>query len=115
MGAAVDDFVERRVQPEHREIVARLRALMAEWAPGAREELTYGILAWRNKRILAVVSPTKKDITLAFSRGAELVDRHGLLRGVGKVSKHVKIKSVDGIPQDALRDYVNQALELDSK
>ena len=115
MGAAVDDFVERRVQPEHRAIVARLRALMAEWAPGAREELTYGILAWRNKRILAVVSPTKKDITLAFSRGAELVDRHGLLRGVGKVSKHVKIKSVDGIPQDALRDYVNQALELDSR
>ena len=115
MGAAVDDFVERRVQPEHHAIVARLRALMAEWAPGAREELTYGILAWRNKRILAVLSPTKKDVTLAFSRGAELIDRHGLLRGVGKVSKHVKIKSVDLMNEDALRDYVNQALELDSR
>jgi hypothetical protein len=115
MGAAVDEFVKRRVQPEHRDVVARLRALIAEWAPGAREELTYGILAWRNRRIVAVVSPTKKDVTLAFSRGAELVDRHGLLRGVGKVSKHVKIKSVDDMDEDALRDYVNQALELDSR
>lgn len=61
-----------------------------------------------------MISPTKKDVTLAFSRGAELEDKYGLLKGVGKVSKHVKISSVGDIDNEALRYYVKQALELDA-
>ncbi len=64
--------------------------------------------------MLAVVSPTKKDITFAFSRGAEFEDRFGLLRGVGKVSKHVKIKRLEEANKGALRYYIEQALKLDS-
>ena len=111
----IDDFVEQKVAPEHRAIVGTLRELMKKYAPDAKEVLTYGILGWRQKRILAVISPTKKDITFAFSRGADFTDRHGLLRGVGKVSKHVKIKRVSDINEPALRDYIEQALELDKR
>jgi hypothetical protein len=112
---AVDDFVKMKVLPQHHEIVAMLRALMAEEAPNAREIVTYGILGWRGKRILAVVSPTKKDITFAFSRGAEFEDKPGLLQGVGHVSKHVKIKNLATANKDALRYYITQALKLDSE
>ena len=48
-----------------------------------KEVLTYGIFGWKGKRMLAVVSPTKKDITFAFSRGAEFEDKYGLLQGDG--------------------------------
>ena len=62
-----------------------------------------------------VISPTKKDITFAFSRGAEFKDKYALLKGVGKVSKHVKIKDLDTVNQEALRYYIKQALELDAR
>jgi len=77
--------------------------------------ISYGIPAYKRKHILAVISPTKKDIIFAFSRGAEFEDKYGLLKGVGKVSKHVKIKNMDIVNKEALRYYIKQALELDSK
>src|SRR4030067_939858 len=111
----VDDFVLTRVLPEFRPIVAMIRELMKECAPNAKEVISYGIPAYKAKRILAVISPTKKDITLAFSRGAEFEDKYGLLRGAGKVSKHVKIKDLQAINNEALRYYIEQALELDAR
>ncbi len=113
--STVDEFVQARVLPQHRGIVAAIRELMRECAPDAREVLTYGILGWKRKRVLAVISPTKQDITFAFSRGAEFEDEYGLLQGVGKVSKHVKIKALQEVDEDALRYYVKQALELDAR
>jgi hypothetical protein len=110
-----DEFIQHRVQPEHREIVESLRQLMREVAPGAREVITYGILGWRAKLMLAVIRPTKKDITFAFSRGAEFEDKYGLLRGVGKVSKHVKIKKLEEMEKASLEYYIKQALMLDAK
>lgn len=88
---------------------------MREMAPNAKEVISYGVPAWRGDKILAVISPTKKDITFAFSRGAEFKDNYGLLKGVGKVSKHVKIKSLDEVNKEVLKYYVKQALEFDAK
>lgn len=87
---------------------------MHEVAPDAKEVITYGILGWKRKLILAVISPTKKDITFAFSRGAEFEDKYGLLKGVGKVSKHVKIKTLKEIDRASLEYYIRQALVLDA-
>jgi hypothetical protein len=110
----VDAFIAAKVLPEFHEVVVKLRDLMEVHAPDAREEISYGIPVWRARRILAVISPTKKDITFAFSDGASFKDDHGLLKGVGKVSKHVKLKTVDDINEAALRDYIQQALDHDA-
>jgi hypothetical protein len=32
---------------------------------------------------------------------------------VGHVSKHIKLKAVDQVPEEALVYYINQALKLD--
>jgi uncharacterized protein YdhG (YjbR/CyaY superfamily) len=111
----IDEFLERRVLPEHRPIVALLRKMMREHAPEAKEQISYGILMWKGNRGLAVISPTKKDITFAFSRGAKFEDKFGLLQGVGRVSKHVKIKDVKDVPKAALKYYIKQAVQLDAK
>jgi hypothetical protein len=113
MAITVDEFVKKRVLPEYRGIVAALRAMMKEYAPDAREEMSYGIPAFRGTRILAVISPTKKGITFAFSRGAAFEDRYGLLEGVGKVSKNVRFSSVGEINRTAMRYYIKQAVKLD--
>jgi hypothetical protein len=111
----VDEFVKTKVLSEFHPVVAEIRALMKEYAPDAQEIISYGIPAYRVKRIIAVISPTKKDITFAFSRGAEFEDRYGLLQGVGKVSKHVKLKNLADMNIEALRYYIQQALEFDAR
>jgi hypothetical protein len=111
----VDEFVKERVRPEYREIVAELRKLMRDYAPDAKEIISYGVPMYRQRRTLAVISPTKKGITFAFSRGAEFKDEYGLLEGVGKVSKNVRMRDLREVNTVALRYYIKQALELDRR
>lgn|SRR4030067_3016826 len=111
----VDAFIEARVLPEFRPIVAMIRKMMKEHAPSAKEAIAYGIPVYKARRIIAVISPTKRDITLSFSRGAALEDKYRLLQGVGKVSKYVKFKSLADANKVALRYYIRQALELDAQ
>jgi hypothetical protein len=115
MGMTVDEFVQARVLPEYREIVTALRKLMKEHAPDAVEAISYGIPAYKGRRILAVISPTKKGITFAFPRGAEFEDKYGLLVGVGKVSKNVRISRLEDLNRAALRYYIKQALAFDAE
>ena len=109
----VDEFAERRVLPEYRDIVAELRKLMREYAPNAKELISYGIPMFRQKRTLAVISPTKKGITFAFSRGADFEDKYGLLEGEGRVSKNVRMNDLKEVNRAALQYYIKQALEFD--
>lgn len=111
----VDEYISARVLPQFHPVVAMLRALMRDTAPGSREEISYGVIMFKRNHPLAVISPTKRDITFSFSRGAEFKDRYNLLRGVGTVSKHVKLKSVDAASLPALRYYIKQALALDAR
>ncbi len=112
---SIGKFVEKRVLPEYREIVSMFREIMHETAPDAKEIISYGIPAYKMKHTIAVISPTKKGITFAFSRGAEFEDKYGLLEGVGKVSKNVRINNITSMNKEALRYYIRQAVELDSK
>jgi hypothetical protein len=115
MVMTVDEFVQTKVLAEYRDIVAAIRSLMKECAPEAKEMISYGIPAFKGQRILAVISPTKKGITLAFSRGAEFEDAYGLLEGVGKVSKNVRMSRMEQFNEAALRYYIKQALEFDAE
>ena len=110
--ATVEAFIERRVLPEYRGIVSMLRTAMRDDAK-SEEVLTYGILGFRRNRIIAVISPTKKGITLAFSRGAEFEDKYRLLEGVGKVSKNIRLSAAREITRPRLRYYIKQAVTLD--
>lgn len=112
---AVDDYVKTKVLPQHQEIVSALRGLMAECAPRAQEVILYGSPAWKGNKSLAVISVSKTHITFAFERGAEFTDAFGLLVGSGKRTRHVKLKKAEDLNRDALRDYITQAVELDSK
>ncbi len=111
----VDEFIEARVLPQFKDIVAMIRQLMRATAPAASEGIRYGIPTWKGIRIFAFLSPTKKDLTFAFSRGAQFEDKYHLLKGAGKVSRHVKLKSLKDVDAEALRYYVKQALEFDAK
>jgi hypothetical protein len=88
---------------------------MREMAPEAREVIAYGIPMYKGRKYLVVISPSKSGITFSFVYGRQFEDRFDLLRGVGKVSRHVKMKRLDQLNEEALRDYIRQALEIDAR
>jgi len=115
LSMTVDEFVKSKVLPEFQPVVAMLRELMCEMAPEATEQISYGIPMYKGRKIFAFINPTKKDITFGFSHGGEFEDKFNMLRGKGKVSKHIKIKNLQSVNKDVLRYYIRQALEFDKK
>jgi hypothetical protein len=111
----VDEFVKTKVLPEFQDVVGLIRRYMREMAPGAQEVISYGLPVYKGKKIMAAISPTKKDITLSFSRGMQFEDKYSLLKGVGKSSQHLKFKSVGDVKKEVFEYYVKQALDLDLK
>jgi hypothetical protein len=111
----VDEFVESKVLPEFRPIVAAIRSLMKASAPDAKEVMSYGLPMYIQRQTLAWISPNKKGITFSFTYGAAFEDKYGLLRQVGKHARHVKMKSLGEVNKPALRYYIKQALKLDKR
>ncbi len=117
MTLTVDEYVKTNVLPQHQDIVKAIRDMVHNAAPDAKEYMAYGIPVWKCKKILSVLSPNKKTITFSFTHGAEFDDKYGLLKGVGKLSRHVKIRELKEmvVHEAALRYYIQQALVFDAK
>ncbi|TMC09840.1 MAG: DUF1801 domain-containing protein [Chloroflexi bacterium] len=112
----VDEYVASKVSPEHRETVARLRALVRECAPQVEESISYGMPVFNaNGKTFAWILPNPKHVTLGFREGRALEDKFDLLRGTGKHAKNLKLKSADSVEPDVLRYYIGQAVERDSR
>ncbi|MGI5240433.1 DUF1801 domain-containing protein [Dactylosporangium sp. CA-139066] len=115
MTVDIDAYLNANFEPHHREIFESLRELMRRHAPHAQLVISRGSPAWTGRGLLAIVSRSKTHLTLAFGRGAAFTDGHGLLEGTGKTTRHIKIKRVEGIDQEAVADYIRQAVMLDGR
>ena len=110
----VDEFVEAKVPPEFQAVVAAIRGLMKECAPDAQEVISYGMPVYKGTKLFAWINPPKKDVTFAFSRGVQMEDKYGLLKGSAKGgARHVKMKNVAEVNWPALKYYIRQAVKLD--
>ena len=101
--------------PALRPVLAAVREIMRESAPKATEMLSYGIPLWVGSRHIAFIGSVKNDIKLGFVNGLKLEDKYQLLKGKGKVTRHLVLKSVDDVSKTVLRYYIKQALKLDAK
>ena len=110
----VDEFVQKKVQPEHRELVAEVRALMRRHAPQAEELISYGIPMYRLKKPIAWITPSRSGITLGFREGTQFKDKFGLLKSASRHSKNIRMRTLKDLDRAAIRDYIRQAVELDT-
>jgi len=62
------------------------------------------------KDTICTLIPSKKGIKVGFYKGSQLPDPSKLLTGLGKVHRHVEIKSVQDIHNPALLTLVKEAL-----
>ena len=109
----VDEFVQKKVPPQYRDLVSELRVLLNKNMSGVEELISYGIPMYRYDKPIAWITPGKSGVTLGFRDGTAIEDKHGLLKGEGKGARNVRMKSVDDMDKAALRDYIKQAVTLD--
>lgn len=118
---AVDEFIETKVLPEYRAIVTAYRELIRKEFPEIKEEMRagteayYGTPAYRVQRIVSVISPNKKGITFAFSKGANFKDKYHMLEGVGNAAKNVRIAKLEDFNEEAMKYYLRQAVDMDKE
>ena len=112
---SVDEYVKAKVLPQYRPIVSTLRGLIREVVPDVEELIYYGAPMYRrNKVVFAWITASKSGIALGFLWATKFEDKYELLRGTGKSSKNIKMKSLDEVNQEALTYYIRQAVALNS-
>jgi hypothetical protein len=99
--------------PALHEIVRGLQALVREVVPEVTETINpWGIPTFELNGPLCYFMLAAKHITFGFTRGTSLSDPKGLLEGTGKNLRHVKLRKVEDLRKDGLRQLVEEAARL---
>jgi Domain of unknown function (DU1801) len=85
-----------------------------EYPDGPANIIVYGF-GPGYKQLLCTIIPSKKGIKLGFYKGIELPDPKRLLRGSGKIHRHVAIKSENDVKDPAMKKLLNEALKAYEK
>lgn len=107
----VDDFLtDLQLRDEERyALVERIRKLIHSVAPRVREEVKYGGLLFSGPSPFCGLFSYERHVSLEFSRGAVLPDRHQVLEGNGKLRRHIKIEKVGDLFKKNVREYLSLA------
>lgn len=95
--------------PHGHELVQAARRTIRAVAPSATERVMYGGFMFADAAQCCGVFAYKEHVSVEFSRGCDLDDRHGALEGSGKLRRHIKLRSLADIEAKHLRSYVEQA------
>ena len=95
-------------------IAHRLREMIFEILPEAQETVYLGwrIALYKEITEICGIQPANDRCNFYLTKGAFLRDPHGLLEGTGKSIRHVKVRSVVGLPIDDLQELIRQAREM---
>jgi len=99
--------------PKLQEIVRGLRVLIQKVVPEVTETVNpWGIPTFELNGPMCYFMVATKHITFGFPRGTSLADPHGLLEGTGKDMRHVKLRNVEDLQREGLRELVEEAARL---
>jgi hypothetical protein len=110
--AKVTEYIAALPSPQ-REICQALRALILENFPQMREEYKWRAPAYNydGKRI-CILGGFKEHANIELFYGARLQDSQGRIEGLGKNTRHIKIKSIEEIDRRYFVDLIRQSVEL---
>ena len=94
------------------EIVSKVRQIVLEAAPAAKESIKWAQPVYESNGPFAYIKAFKSAVNFGFWSGVDLEDPDGLLQGSGDKMRHVKLTGMADIDEKALAGFVSQALEL---
>ena len=94
------------------DLLARLRKLILEAAPGITEEWKWGTAVWSQKGLVCSAGAFKDHIKLNFFKGAALEDPQGLFNAGldAKATRAIDFSQGDSINEPALKDLIRTAV-----
>ena len=113
-GVSIDDYVAKRPGWQ-KGVIAQLREILREGAPGATEEIKQGHPVYDWNGPFAHIAALPKEVNLGFWRGAAMTDPQGLLSGNSDRMKHVKITQPAQMERPALVALVREAVRLNDE
>ncbi len=94
------------------EVAARLRHLVTGAAPSATESIKWGQPVYEDNGPFCYFKANTGHITFGFWRGTELDDPDERLQGDGDRMKHLALRSIDDVDDEAIGRWVRQAIDL---
>lgn len=112
-GRPVDGFFARQ-PPELRTVLEALRAAIEEIAPDATASIKWGMPFYEiaGERMCALAGFTSHVNLILSGPPGTFADPDGLLEGDGKTGRHLKLRSLDEVPRDAVRRWIGAAAQL---
>jgi hypothetical protein len=112
-GAPIEGFLEKQ-PPFARAILDELRALIQEVAPEATASLKWGMPFFSiDGKMFCALTAHKAHVNLVLYGPREAYsDPEGRLLGTGKAGYHVRIESVDSLPRNEIRNWLQTAVKL---
>ncbi len=112
----IEDFL-KTYDPKVQDVCLELRKIALELLPETEEILFEG---WKNftygtgesrmdKDLIIYIAPFKDSVNLGFYRGANLPDKKKLLKGIGKLLKHIKFKTMADYEIDDIKKLIIDA------
>jgi hypothetical protein len=113
---SIEDFL-KTYDPKVQDICQEIRKLALELLPETEEilfagwkNISYGTGASRSdKDLIIYIAPFKDSVNLGFFRGVNLTDNKKLLKGTGKLLKHIKFKSMLDFNIDDIKQLITEA------
>jgi hypothetical protein len=101
-------------KPEVRDLALKVRELVRSILPEAHESvrtgyktITYGT-GPRMSDEICYIAPLSTSVNLGFNFGTQLPDPYGLLKGTGKLLRHIKFES----PEEVATPGITALLEI---
>jgi hypothetical protein len=112
LGAPIDGFFAKQ-PPELRVILETLRDLADEAAPEAEKSLKWGMPVYTlGGAMMCALGGHKSHVNLVLAGPAGTFrDPKGLLTGDGKTGRHLKLRTIDELPRDAVRGWLRAAAD----
>jgi hypothetical protein len=100
--------------PAFQKVARELRSYIKKIVPGVTESVNaWHIPTFESNGPFAYFMVGKNHVTLGFHYGTSLDDPHHLLEGTGKKLRHVKLRKVEDLGQNGLRELILSAAQFD--
>ena len=111
----VDSYIEG-LEGWQGEIVSKLRSAVLGAAPEAKESIKWAQPVYEtDDGPFCYIKAFNKAVNFGFWRGIDIQDKKGLLQGSGEKMRHVKLASAQDIDEEAVADFIRQAIQLNKK
>jgi len=107
----VDNYIQG-LEKWKAEIVSRVRSIVLEAAPKAKENIKWSQPVYEANGPFCYVRAFKNSVNVGFWRGVDLRDPKDLLQGSGEKMRHLKLKSLGDIDEKQLSEFVRQGVQL---